>query len=57
MDKMQNDLHSERMFPKIWTRYVDDIFYIVRKDKVKGMLEILNKVHRDLSSSMEISHS
>lgn len=46
MDRIENNL-----FPKIWTRNIHD-----KIDKVDKMLEVLNKMHRNLWFTMEVEN-
>ena len=33
------------MRPKVWKRYVDDTFYVMKKGNVERLLDHLNRVH------------
>lgn len=46
-DRIQNDLHSKGLLPKMWIGHMDEIFTILHIDKVEEMLEVPNKVHRN----------
>lgn len=48
---VENSVYSKHLLPKLWTKYVDDIFTIVHKGKV---MEMLNKVHRTLRFATDI---
>lgn len=39
--------------PKLFVRYVDDIFAIIKKDKIQDTLEVLNKYHEKLQFTVE----
>ena len=40
--------------PKLLTKYVDDLFGIIKKDEVQNTLEALNKFHRNIKFTVEI---
>ena len=40
--------------PRIWLRYVDDIFSIIKKNLVKRLLEHLNSIHPSTQFTVEI---
>lgn len=42
MSSFEQKLKNNNLFPRFWTRYVDDIFAIVDRDKIDETLELLN---------------
>lgn len=52
MAKLENILKSRKKLPRIWLRYVDDIFSIVKKSEIQEILDLLNS----LSVSINFSH-
>ena len=43
MSAFENDFKKHPLFPKIWIRYVDDIFAVVRRTKLRQTLKYLNE--------------
>jgi hypothetical protein len=39
--------------PRIWLRYVDDVFAITKKSNVDGTLQWLNSQHQNIQFTME----
>jgi hypothetical protein len=46
MGHMENKLN--RLFHRVWVRYVDDVFAVVHKDVVLDLLAILNSQHESI---------
>lgn len=42
MNKFENEMKLNPLFPRVWTRYVDDIYAVVNKRKITKILEMLN---------------
>lgn len=40
--------------PRIWLRYVDDVFALVQKDKITNILTEINKMHPTIQFIMEM---
>ena len=43
--------------PKIWKRYVDDSFVIIKKDSVSAFHDILNSIHPKISFTIETENN
>jgi len=54
MCKLESDLHSEGLLPKIWLRYVDDVFAVVKKEEVQKILDILNSRYDSVKFTFEL---
>jgi hypothetical protein len=46
MKKLEQKLEEKGVLPRVWLRYVDDIFAIIKKSQLKFILEEINKIHR-----------
>ncbi|XP_062711417.1 uncharacterized protein LOC134289523 [Aedes albopictus] len=46
-------LEKERCFPRIWRRYVDDVFAVVKERYLSQTLELLNSRHRTIKFTVE----
>jgi hypothetical protein len=46
---LENKLKCRRIFPRVWVRYVDDIFAVVRKDGVLDLLSLLNSQYESIN--------
>lgn len=42
MCRLEMDLKSENLFPRIWWRFVDDVFAIIKKKNLDRVLSLLN---------------
>lgn len=42
--------------PRILTKYVDDLFAIIKKDEIHNMLQILNSFNRQIQFTMELEN-
>lgn len=54
LTKMEKDLDEKGVMPRVWMRYVDDIFVIIDRDEVEETLRTLNLYHKDIKFTMEI---
>ena len=54
MSKFEEDLHKQGLLPKIWCRYVDDVFAIVKKVDVQGLLNTLNSCFDSVQFTAEL---
>jgi len=54
MGHMENKLKRRKLFPRVWVRYVDDVFAVVHKDKVLDLLELLNSQNDSINFTYEI---
>ena len=60
MDRVENEfLDSELVKPRLWLRYIDDVFFIwtESEEKLKGFLNRLNDFHPNLKFTHEKSKS
>jgi hypothetical protein len=53
MKTLETKLQSSSLFPKVWLRYVDDIFVIIEKSKITDTLNWLNDQHGKIRFTME----
>jgi hypothetical protein len=54
MKSFENDVKSEEWFPRIWFRYVDDVFAVVKKEKLEEVLNRLNSFHQTIQFTSEV---
>jgi hypothetical protein len=57
MKTFEKNLESAPIFPRIWLRYVDDIFAIIKKDKIDEALTWLNSHHANIQFTVEIEQN
>jgi hypothetical protein len=50
-------LSKLKIFPKIWIRYVDDIFCVIKKDTIDRLLAIINRRHNTIKFTHEIENN
>ncbi|XP_055527043.1 uncharacterized protein LOC129719678 [Wyeomyia smithii] len=53
MSDFEVDLEKERLFPRVWWRYVDDIFATVNERHLAQTLELLSSKHSSIKFTME----
>lgn len=53
MSDFETDLQKEKLFPRIWRRYVDDIFAVVKERYLSQILEMLNSRHTTIKFTVE----
>jgi hypothetical protein len=53
MSRFEMDLASANLFPRIWYRYVNDIFAVIKKTDVQNTLNILNSQYNTIKFSIE----
>ncbi|XP_055633647.1 uncharacterized protein LOC129773989 [Toxorhynchites rutilus septentrionalis] len=53
MKDFETELAKEKFFPRMWRRYVDDIFAVVKERYLKQTLELLNSRHRTIKFTVE----
>jgi retron-type reverse transcriptase len=46
-------MQQSDLFPRVWVRYVDDVFVVVKSRKVKSLFEFLNAQHPTNKFMME----
>ena len=54
MSNFELTLKNDSNFPRIWLRYVDDIFAIIKKDKLDDTLNIINNQYIDINFTAEV---
>lgn len=54
MLKLENLLRKEEIFPRVWKRYVDDVFAIVKRDKLADALNLINSICSHIQFTHEI---
>lgn len=54
MARMEQRLEEEQKLPRIWMRYVDDVFAVVDKEEVEETFRELNGIHKDIRFTMEV---
>lgn len=47
-------IENEPWFPRIWMRYVDDIFTVVKKSDICTILKNLNILHESIKFATEM---
>lgn len=53
MSDFEGDLEKEKLFPRVWWRYVDDILATVKERHLPQILELLNSRHRSIKFTVE----
>ncbi|XP_053692011.1 uncharacterized protein LOC128740493 [Sabethes cyaneus] len=53
MSDFEEKLQSEKLFPRVWKRYVDDIYAIVKERYVPQTLNWLNSQHEKINFTVE----
>ncbi|XP_053692160.1 uncharacterized protein LOC128740623 [Sabethes cyaneus] len=53
MSDFETDLEKHKFFPRIWKRYVDDVFAIVKERYIPQTLELLNSRHPTIKFTIE----
>ena len=53
MSSFEIDLKASGKLPRVWHRYVDDVFSIVHKDKIMDVLNILNNQYTSIKFTHE----
>lgn len=56
LDKMEADLETEGLLPRLWMRYVDDVFAICDKEEAEATLMELNSRHGNIKFTMEVEN-
>jgi hypothetical protein len=49
----ERKMQQSDLFPRVWVRYVDDVFAVVKSRKVKSLFEFLNAQHPTIKFTME----
>ncbi|XP_055840500.1 uncharacterized protein LOC129908179 [Episyrphus balteatus] len=53
MSKFETDLKKEGLLPRIWLRYVDDVFSVVKKNSVNEILNTINNRYNSIKFTYE----
>lgn len=53
MSDFEEELQKEKIFPRIWRRYVDDIFAVVKERYLAQTLQLLNSRHSSIKFTVE----
>lgn len=53
MSDLEADLSKEKIFPRVWRRYVDDIFAVIKERYLQQTLELLNSRHATIQFTVE----
>ncbi|XP_055522576.1 uncharacterized protein LOC129716761 [Wyeomyia smithii] len=53
MSDFEGKLKEEKIFPRVWKRYVDDVFAIVEERHLEQTLELLNTRHPTIKFTVE----
>lgn len=54
LSALETSLSGVPIFPRVWLRYVDDVFAIVKRDQIGVVLDMLNGYHSDINFSLEV---
>jgi uncharacterized protein YoxC len=57
MSSFEMRLQEQGLLPRVWHRYVDDVFAIVKKDQVNKLLEILNSQYESIKFTLEMEQN
>lgn len=53
MSDLELELEKEKLFPRVWRRYVDDIFAVVKERYLSQTLDLLNSRHDSIKFTVE----
>jgi hypothetical protein len=53
MSKFEMNLASMNVLPRIWYRYVDDIFAVIKRTDIQSTLDMLNSQHNTIKFTVE----
>jgi len=53
MAKFEIDLKERNLLPKVWLRYVDDVFAIIKQDDLEQTLNVLNNQYNTIKFTVE----
>jgi hypothetical protein len=53
MKKIETDLSKDKIFPRCWLRYVDDIFVILKKAEIDKILDWITKQPKNSQFTLE----
>ncbi|XP_062704621.1 uncharacterized protein LOC134286935 [Aedes albopictus] len=53
MSDFEVELQKEKLFPRVWRRYVDDIFAVVKERYLSQVLDLLNAQHESIKFTLE----
>lgn len=54
MANLEGILKQKDLLPERWWRYVDDVFSIIKKERLPLILEAINSVHKDIKFTHEV---
>ena len=54
LGKIENDIKDRSWFPRVWLRYVDDVFAVINKNSEEEILSLLNTKHTNIKFTMEM---
>jgi hypothetical protein len=54
MSSLEETMKNELWFPRIWIRYVDDVFAVVKKDDADNILERINSFYPSIQFTTEL---
>ena len=57
MCKLEREMKDEEIFPRIWWRYVDDTFAVVKKSNVERVLNLINSRHSSIKFTYELENA
>ncbi|XP_055847146.1 uncharacterized protein LOC129912767 [Episyrphus balteatus] len=57
MCKLEREMKDEEIFPRIWWRYVDDTFAVVKKSDVERVLNLINSRHSSIKFTYELENA
>jgi hypothetical protein len=49
----ERKMQQSDLLPRVWVRYVDDVFAVVKSRKVKSLFEFLNAQHPTIKFTLE----
>lgn len=57
MSHLEMDLRKQGLLPKIWWRYVDDVFSVIKRDEVDDLIHLLNNRYTSINFTYEIENN
>lgn len=53
MTRFENELMTEELLPRVWYRYVDDVFSVIKKKNLEQTLETINSRYESIKFTYE----
>lgn len=57
MGHLETEMHKNNQLPKVWHRYVDDVFTIMRREEVQPFLKLINSQYESIKFTVEFEQN